>query len=207
MADQLCTKAQVKARLFPNGVTDTNDDTLIDEIIEEVSAWIQGYTGRKFVAETAVTYTFDTQAGYVLRIPRGIRAITSMGVASSHQPDTAGTYTTIPAAERLLRPLTADSPEGWPPTEVRLSRAATTVTHFSNAENGATITGNFGFATTPKDIEAVAIDATVAAYASRKNGASSAMGADDSPLPPWAKFFGRGSPQRATLDRYRWVTV
>lgn len=204
----LCTIVQVKARLFPAGVTDTADDTLLTELVEEVSAWIQGYTGRAFVPETAATYTFDTSAGYVIRIPRGIRTVTSMGIATlAHQPDTGGVYTTVPAASILLRPLTGDRPAGWPATEVRLSRGSTAVSTLATIENGATITGNFGFATTPLDIAAVAIDATVAAYQSRKNGASSVLGADDLALPPWSGFFGRGSPQRGTLERYRYVGI
>jgi hypothetical protein len=202
VADQLTTTAKVKTRLFPAGATDTNDDTLISDLIDQVSAWIQSYTGRKFVAEAAATYTFDTQSGYVLRIPRGIRAITSFGLASlAHQPDSGGTYTTISAANLLLRPLSGDRPEGWPATEVRFSRASSYV--FGTIENGATITGDFGWASIPPDIAAVAIDAVVAAYASRKNGASSVLGADDLALPPWSQFFSRGSPQRGTLDRYR----
>ena len=209
MADQLCTTAQVKARLFPAGTTDTSDDTLISELIDEVSAWVQGYTGRKLVAEAAATYTFDTEAGYVLRIPRGIRTITSLGVAQTHQPDTGGTYVTVVRADVLLRPLAADAPEGWPPTEVRFSRGtlAGTVSTFARADNGATITGNFGFAAVPKDIEAVAIDAVVAAFQSRRNGASAVMGSEAMPMPEWSRFFGRGSPQRGTLDRYRYPGV
>ena len=206
MADQLCTTAQVKARLFPNGVTDTSDDTLISELIDEVSAWVQSYTGRKLVPETGITYVFDTEAGYVLRIPRGIRSITSMGVATTHQPDTGGVYTTVPASDRLLRPLTADAPEGWPPTEVRISRGTLTgtIASFARADNGATITGNFGFAAIPKEIEAVTIDAVVAAFQARRNGASAVMGAEGMAMPEWMHYFGRGSPQRGTLDRYRY---
>jgi hypothetical protein len=210
MADQLCTKAQVKARLFPAGVSpDTSDDTLIDELIEEISAWVQDYTGRHFIAEIAATYTFDTVAGTVLRVPRGIRSVTTLQVASTHQPDTGGTYVTVPASDYTLRPLAADLPEGWPATEIRISRGTLTgtVSQFVNAQNGAKVTGNFAFAAIPRAIEAVAIDATVAAFQSRKNGASSVMGADDMAMPPWSRFFGRGSPQRGTLDRYRYVPV
>ena len=209
MVDQLCTTAQIKARVNPAGVSDSVDDTLISELIDEVSAWVQNYTGRKFVADAAATYVFDTSAGYVLRIPRGIRSITSMGVATTHQPDSGGTYTTVPAADVLLRPRAQDLPEGWPAFEVWLSRGtlAGTVATFSTVQNGCTITGNFGFAAVPKDIEAVTIDAVVAAYASRKNGASSVLGAEDGALPPWSSFFGRGSPQRGTLDRYRHMPV
>ena len=208
MADQLCTSAQVKARVSPDGTWDAADDTLLSELIDEVSAWVQSYTGREFTPEAGATYVFDTQVGKQLYIARGIRAITSMGVnPTAHQPDTGGSYTTIPAAERILRPKAGDLPDGWPATEVRLSQAATTVRWFGNVENGCTITGDFGWAAVPKDIEAVTIDAVVAAYQSRRNGASSVMGAEDYAMPPWNRFFGRGSPQRGTLDRYRFVSV
>ena len=203
MADQLCTTAQVKARL---GITDATDDTLISELIDEVSSWIQGYTGRKLVPEAGVTYVFDTQAGMSLRIPRGIRTITSMGIASTHQPDSGGTYITVPAGDRLLRPKAEGNSEGWPFTEVRISRGtlAGTVRQFSTAENGCTITGDFGFAATPPDIASVAIDGVVAAKQAIGDGASSVIGADALAIAPWRDFFGIGSPQKKVLDSYRY---
>jgi hypothetical protein len=207
MADQLCTTAQVKARVFPAGITDTADDTLISELIDQVSAWMESYTGRAFIAETGATYYLDGPGTYVLQLPRGVRSLTYVGTAISDQPDTGGTYTSIPPADILLRPAAMDLPLGWPPTELRISRASTVIARWPSVQNGVKLTGNFGFATVPKDIEAVAIDAVVAAYASRKNGASSVMGADETALPPWSSFFGRGSPQRGTLDRYRFWTV
>ncbi len=203
MADQLCTTAAVKAQ---NGIPDTVDDAVISTFIDEVSAWIQGYTGRKFVAEAAATYTFDTAAGYVLRVPRGIRSITSMGVATTHQPDTGGAYTTIPAHDILLRPKDEANDVGWPFFEVWLLRGGLTgtISQFATAQNGCTITGNFGWATIPPEISGVTIDAVIAAYQSRSDGASSVLGADDIAIAPWRDFFTRGSPQRKILDSYRY---
>lgn len=207
MADQLCTTAQVKTRLFPAGLTDTNDDTMISELIDQVSDWVQSYTGRKLVPVSSTTYVFDTVAGYTLRIPIGIRTISSMGVNNStHQPDSAGSYTTVTSADYLLRPKTQDGPGGWPFTEVRIRRGSLTgtISSFGNIENGCTITGTWGFAVTPPEITSVAIDATVAAYQARKNGASGVIGANDGAIVPWVQFFSKGSPQRGTLDRYRY---
>lgn len=205
MADMLCTIAQVKARVFPAGITDTADDALFTELVEQVSGWIQTYTGRKLVPDNAATWTFDTAYGNVLRIPRGIRSITSMGVAQTPQPDTGGTYTTVTAADRLLRPLAVDLPEGWPPTEVRLTRGtlAGTVRTFADADNGCTITGNFGWAVTPVDVAAVCIEGVVAAYAVRKGGPVDVLGGEGSTFPGWTPTW----PQRMTLDRYRYWTV
>lgn len=201
MADQLVTTAQVKARL---NISDTNDDTLISELIDQVSSFIESTTGRKFAPDNAATYVFDTDEGSALRIPYGIRTITSMGVSSSHQPDSGGTYTTIPAADILLRPKAVDAMIGWPFTEVWITRGtlAGTIRYFSRADNGCTITGNFGFATVPPDVQAACIDAVVAAYAVRKMGASGVIGAEGTAMPPWSAFFGHGSPQMQTLTRY-----
>lgn len=194
----------MKARINPAGVSDTVDDTLISELIDQVSDWIQHFTGRKLVPVTSTTWILDTNDGYVLRIPKGVRTVSALGIASTHQPDTGGTYTTVTAANILLRPSTPDLSEGWPPTEIRLSRSQTTFI-FHAAENGASITGTFGFAATPPDIQAVTIDACVAAYQSRKNGASGVIGAEGDAIVPWVSFFSSGSPQRATLERYRYI--
>jgi hypothetical protein len=213
MADQLCTTAQVKNRLqnAAAGVTfSATDTTTISELIDQVSGWIETFTGRKLVPEVGATYVFDTESGQVLRVPRGIRTITSMGVAPSiHQPDTGGTFTTVPAADILLRPKAVDLPIGFPPTEVHISRGvlAGTISRFGRVDNGCTITGDFGFAATPPDVQGVAIDAVVAAFQSRKNGASGVMGAEAEAITPWNAFFGRGSPQRQTLDRYRYQAI
>jgi len=201
MADLLCTIAQVKARI---PITDTADDAMLTEMVTEVSGWIENYTGRKFAPDNAATYVFDTVKGYDLLVPYGVRTITSMGVAQSHQPDAAGTYTSVPSGDILLRPKVQDGPIGWPFTRVQISRGTRTGTTamFANADNGCTITGNFGFATVPPEIESVAIDAVVTAYTTRQDGASGVIGADGFSGPPWSQFFGRGSPQRGTLDRY-----
>jgi hypothetical protein len=210
MADQFCTPAQVKARLqTSSGTTWTaSDDTLISELIDEATAFIQDYTHRRILPEPAATYLFDTVAGYVLHVPRGIRAITSMGVATTHQPDSGGSYTTIVAADRIIRPKAADLINGWPPTQVQIARSATgTIRSFVTAENGCTITGDFGFVAVPDDLEAVCIDACVTAWQSRKDGTSGVIGAEDSAITPWNTYYSKGSPQRATLDRYRWLAV
>lgn len=207
MADQLCTIAQVKARVNPAGVSDTADDTMLTELVEQVSDWIQHFTGRKLVPITSTTYIVDTQAGYVIRFPIGVRSVSALAVNNTaHQPDTGGSYTAIAAANILLRPTASELPVGWPSTEIRISRAATTgPLRFGTIENGASVTGTFGFAATPPDVQSVAIDAVVAAYQNRKMGASGVIGAEGDAIVPWVSFFSSGSPQRATLERYRYV--
>ena len=206
MADQLCTIAQVKARIFPAGVTDTADDTLLTELVEQVSDYIEQYTGRRLVPVASADYYFDTISGYVLRVPIGIRAITFMGVNNlTHQPDSGGTYTTVAATDYLLRPKVQDGAQGWPFTELQISRGtlAGTISSFGNIANGCKLTMTAGFAATPPDIQSVCIDAVVAAFEARKDGASGVIGSEMGALTPWNAFFGPGSPQRGTLERYR----
>jgi hypothetical protein len=196
MADQLVTKAQVKARL---GITDVTDDALIDELIEQVTDWVQEYTGRKLVAEAGATYYVDTGPGSVIQVPRGIRLVTTLGIATTDQPDTGGTYTTVTSTV-VLRPSSMDRRPGWPATEIWLVGSAPRLVE---AINGAKIVGDFGFATVPPEIQGVAIDAVVSAYTTRRAGASSQLGADELATGAWSTFFGWGSPQRGTLMRYR----
>jgi len=209
MSDQLVTTAQVKARLQSSagGVTFTAaDDTLISELIDQVSDWIQHYTGRRLVPVNSATYIMDTTAGRVLRFPMGIRAVSAFAYnPSAHQPDTGGSYTTVAAASYVLRPSAADLPVGWPATQIRLSAASNL--WFGNIENGASLTCTAGFATVPPDIQAVALDAVVAAFQNRKSGASGVIGAEGYAVFPWSQYFSKGSPQRMTVERYRYPGI
>lgn len=201
MADQVVTAVQVKARLE---ITDATDDALIGELIDELTDWMQDITGRKLVPEAGATYYFDTGPGSVIRVPRGIRVVTSLGYASTDQPDAGGVYTAVAAADVLLRPLAVDRKPGWPATEIWI-RGTTGV--LSAALNGAKVVGDYGFAAAPPTIQAVALDAIVTAYTSHRGGASDVIGADGSVIFPWAKYFSAGTPQLATVMRYRGVGI
>jgi hypothetical protein len=203
LADQLCTTAQVKSRV---GVTDATDDTLISELIDQVSDWIQQYVGRRLVPISSATYIRDTSYGYSFYFPQGIRTVSALSVATSNQPPTGGTYTTVAATDYKLYP---EYPaQGWPQTELRLLRAAVgSIRYFKDAENGLSITCTSGFTATPPDMQSVAIDAVVAAYTNRQDGASGVIGADVMAVTPWSEFFSRGSPQRGTIERYRDLAV
>jgi hypothetical protein len=173
MADQLCTTAQVKTRL---SIADATDDALISELIDQASDLISDYTGRKLVAEPAVTYTVDTARGSRIDLPRGIRVVSALAVAGSDQPDTGGTYTAVLAADILVRPSPVNRRPGWPGTYLLIKGAAPRLV---DALNGATVTGDWGFSPTPPAIVAVAIDTVIQAYKLRKSRATGQVGADD----------------------------
>jgi len=198
MADQLCTTAQVKAR---DEIVDAADDAVLSELIDQVTDFIQEFTGRKLVPEAGATYVVDTGAGSTIHVARGIRAVTSLGIASSDQPETGGTYTAVAAGDILLRPSSIDRKPGWPATRILLKGSS--VGRLAAVLNGAQIVGDFGFAAVPPEIQAIAIDAVVAAFNARTSGASEVIGADQVASVPWSRFFADGTPQLRTLQRFR----
>lgn len=198
MADVLVSTAQIKSRLL---ITDATDDALLTELNEQACDFIQELTGRQFVATSAVTYLIDTRPGSLIRVPRGVRTITSLGLATSDQPDDGtGTYTAVVAADIVLRPSAFERKPGWPATEIWIRGSAG---RCSLAINGAKIIGDWGFSVVPPVVQAVALDAITAAYTARQAGDSDAIGADGSPVAVWARMFSAGTAQRQTLDRYR----
>lgn len=201
MADQLVTLAQVKARIFPTGLVDVTEDTLLSELIDQASDYIQGLAGRRFIAEAGATYVVDTSAGGVINVRRGIRAVTSLGIASSDQPDTGGSYTAVAAADILLRPQALDRRPGWPATRILIKGSS--YGRLSAALNGAQIVGDFGFAAVPPTVAAIALDAVATAYTAKQAGDSDAIGSDGSPVAIWARMFSEGTAQRDTLARFR----
>ena len=49
-----CTLGELKARLWPTGTTpDTDEDTLLQNVIGSVSRWIDNYTGTRFYTTSA----------------------------------------------------------------------------------------------------------------------------------------------------------
>lgn len=196
---QLTTTAKVKARI---GITDATDDALISELIDQVSDFIQDYTGRWFTPHDAQTFVVDTASGSEIDVPRGVRAVTALGLASSDQPDTAGTYSALtPISRVVLRPSPLERRDGWPATRILITGGAAAFA--VAAVNGASITGDFGFAAVPPAIEAIATDAVVTAYSARNAGASEVVGAGATAIEPWSRFFGAGTAQLETLERYR----
>jgi hypothetical protein len=189
----------VKSRL--DGATSTDDAVIID-LVASVSDWITDYCKRSFEPEAGVTYVFDTSSGSRLLIPRGIRLVTALDVATTNQPDTGGTYSSISTTLVSLRPLPERRRVGWPATELYV-RGESPV--FGWAMAGARVTGDFGFAAVPSPIKEIAIDAVVAAIAGRQNAAAEVLGADETATDPWAAYFGDKTPQLQTLKRYRGV--
>lgn len=199
MAD-LTTLARVKAQL-KIATVDPSDDAYLGTLIEDLSDWIQEYTGRTLTPVAGVTYVLDTAAGSVIPFPRGVRAVTALGVATVDQPDTGGSYTAVALTDVLIRPNSAYRKPGWPGTEIWIRGSAA---RLAQTVNGAQVTLDEGWAATPPAIQRVCDDAVAAAFQARRAGGSGVLGADGNPMPiDWSRWFGWGSPQRQTLLRFR----
>ena len=191
------------------GPSDTADDEMLLEFIEQVSADITSYCERWFVRTPRSgtdTFLLDVDsATRVLKVPQGIASLTQLEVADDSQPESGGTYTVITAADALLRPGELNRLPGWPATEIWLTdNPAGSVSQFNRGYNSVRITGALGFPAVPADIQSVAATAVVRKWQARQSGQSDLIGSNE--------FGGRllrwiSPEERETLDRYRRVPV
>lgn len=201
MAD-LCTLANVKVALFPTGATDTTDDALLQLYISAVTQEVQEYTARQFVTDAGSTdYYFDIPGNSPYRslfIPNGVQSVSFLGFAKVSQPASGGTYTTVTAANVLLRPLAQDRRAGFPADTVAISDLDVT-SAFYPGYNTVKLTAICGFATVPADIERLAVTLVIRQWQARKGGQSNDIGPSDFGG-PILRFMG--GDEKAILDRY-----
>lgn len=170
-AGLLCDVFDVKQEMGKSA-TDSSQDESIAQKIGEVSAAIMGYTGRRFArtpASGTTTYLFDiARHGRILRVPQGIAEMTTLEVAVSSQPETGGTYTTVPTTDWFLRPVVAERDFGWPATSVEISDLSSN--RFYAGYNVARLTMALGFTAVPLDIRGMAIRASVSNVLAKGSG-------------------------------------
>lgn len=198
----LCSLYDVKQEI--GNLSSSNDDETILEKIRQVSIAIEGVTGRWFAPRPlsgTTTYRVGTSSFQRIRLSKGIRSITSLGIASSNQPATGGTYTLATASDYWLDPPDMDRDAGWPATGIVLN--STSSLRFAYATFGAEIVGAFGWASVPADIQGVAIRAVVRRYIGKGGG-----GVAVATGPQGTEFLlpDMSGSDRATLDFYRAVS-
>ena len=206
MAGLLCSLADVKQEL---GETDTSQDELILEKIRQVSATIEGYVGawlapRPTAPTSTTTLLFDVERSTRSLLLEGnsrrfgIRTLTSLGIATTSQPESGGTYTAATVADVLLRPRpTADGPASH---LVFTDIPTGPVTQFYQGYNTVRVVGSFGPASVAWDIQGVAIRATTRRVIGKAGGGVTvAIG------PEGTEFLlpDMSGADRATLDRIR----
>ena len=94
-----CTLAQLKAKLLPEGATFTTHDSMIEDLIEAVSRWIDAYCGRIFYVTGSET-RYYTPTTSKLVISDDIVTITSvkLDIGARTYPTTMAStdYDTLP---------------------------------------------------------------------------------------------------------------
>ncbi len=153
---QLCSLDDVEQAL--GGVSGDADRETILEYIGQVTREIEGFCGRWFTPRPlsgSMTLTFDgprRRPGRQVLIPKGIRSIDTNGLEVATV--TGSSYSVVPTSGFFIRPGTADRNEGWPGTSVKLSDVAGVL--FWPGYDTIRITGGFGFAAAPLDLQGVA---------------------------------------------------
>lgn len=171
----ICALWDVKQALG-RASSDTSADEDILERIRDVTDEIQSYCGRWFVRQPASgTSTFLLDVPYATRelwVPVGIASLTTLEVASESQPESGGTYTTVPAADWMLRPTETMRTTGFPATRICIRDNATgSVAYFPPGYNIVRGTGARGFASVPPSVRAIGERAVVASFLSKGSGA------------------------------------
>ena len=201
-AGLLCSLGDVKQRVGIKSSDESSDELLL-EIIGQVSTDITGLTGRCFArnpsAGTTTFYEDVTTGGRELWLPEGIATATALAVASSSQPDSGGTYTTVPTTEWVLRERSTSS--GYIGAATRFVLLETSSLVFTAGLNTVRWTGAKGFDPTPSWVRGIATRAAVRYWQSRGSGIIQAQGSDD--------FAGRLLPgmPKDDRDKLTWVGV
>jgi hypothetical protein len=160
----LATLAEFKLYVASRGETVSvaaNDDAVIEDIIEAVSRYIEGTTGRWFHVDSAdATRYYQPESSSYCTID-GVSSVTSVSV------DFEGlqtTYTALDADDYNLLPYNA-SLDGVPYTAIELSAGSDA--YFTTFPKSLKVVGKFGFATVPDNIKVDCLTIALKRYQDR----------------------------------------
>ena len=154
------TTAQVKAYLPDLG---TDHDTVLGDIAERASRIIDRFTGRRFDTVVEARLFEGTGTNRIF-----VSDLVSVSLIRVKQDGTIGiTWTTVPASNYFLGPPRRSE---WPAQLVDVG-ITSTVSGFPLGYRTVEITGTWGWAAVPKDIEEATIELAVQMWRSRGSGA------------------------------------
>ena len=141
--------------------TDTNDDAVIEDIIEGISRQIDLYCGRVFFITTATARYYRADEGDLLLVD-DVASTTSFAIATDNDGD--GTFeNTWTAADYNLLPY--QSTNGEPFTMIETSAQGAFA--FSTLRKGNKITALWGYAAVPDNVKQACLISCEAEYHSR----------------------------------------
>jgi hypothetical protein len=129
-------------------------------------------------------------------MPKGVRSLTTLGIALSDQPSSGGTYSTT--TDFYLDPPEMDRDAGWPATRIVLLNSAI----FGWAAFGAELVGAFGWSAVPDDIQGVGIRAVVRRHIGKSGGGTAIPVGPEGTLVMLPDVSGA---DRKVLDFYRHI--
>ena len=172
---EICKLADARRLLHLDDQDTTADDGPLTRYIRAATDLIHTLTGKRFRPYSA-TYSFDGQKDpAVLRIPFGVRAITTLKIGDG---GTGSTKATLTSTHYAIRPAVQDRAPGEPGTRIELNELCP----YSFAVAGQDVievVGTFGYADAPLTVRQIAERVVLRAW--RRDGAG---GPDMGPVDP-----------------------
>lgn len=136
------TLNELKARL---GISDTDADTILENVIEAVSRWIDSFTARRFYAVSETRY-YTAEWPDLLLLGDDLLSVTTLKT----DDDGDRVYeTTWASTDYDLEPYNATL-DGKPYTQIRITPNGRYT--FPGTRRGVEIAGSFGYAATTPDV-------------------------------------------------------
>lgn len=186
-------------------ITDTNDDTLLGLICDQVNMFIERTTGRVLAPISSATYYYDGSGCKRLYLPiasdgtptGGLRTISALQIAQY----TGATYTDVDSTQYFLREKVAPAA---PFDALYFTDYPTgAFVDFPAGFNTVKITATAGWAAIPDDIAEVAVVMAYRAWEARQAGQNDIVGTDEFGRPIVSRYLsGR---DRDTLREYTLV--
>ena len=204
------TPANVKRRLrIPT--TDTEEDSLLSAMCEEVNTYIESVTRRAIGSSSVTSELIDggsihiQSSGYIIDYPRGIRNIDTLELRTS----TTGDYETVPATDYFIGPEEPYRTPGWPGFYIQLTdlpASGNTIPLVYRAFGAIRLSApSTGWAQMPADLRGAAEVAVARAWKSKEAGFQDDSGVDELGELTVSRFLS-GHDYR-TIRRYRWEVV
>lgn len=196
------TLALVKARITQDSTFTAAQDAVLSSLCDQVNQYIETATGRVLAPVSSAVYTFDGTGRRYIHFPRGIRAVSLLEVAGI----SAGSYSTSPSTDYMLRPLAQDRTPGWPATQIQLSNVITgSFRTFPTGYGTVRVTMTTGWDAIPDDIIDVALTTVTRAWHARQSGQVDIIGNSDTGEPTVSRFVA--PYHHRIIDSYRVIPV